>query len=237
VRRVIGLLVALLLLAVVAVVADRVAARAVEQVVAARLAETGQLEALPEVEVRGTPFLTQAARGRYDDVVVRASGVQAGELRVRSFVAQLQGVQVPLRDAVAGEVEEVPVDALTARAVLTYADLSAVVADRGLRVSSAGEGRARVTGTVRVLGQDIEASAVSRPTLEGGEVVVTAERIEVGNSVADAVLSAALGNRLDFRVEVGELPYGLELTGLRAGADGVVLQARSDGAVLRHLTP
>jgi hypothetical protein len=29
------------------------------------------------------------------------------------------------------------------------------------------------------------------------------------------------------------LPYGLVLSGLRAGADGVVLQARSDGAVLR----
>jgi hypothetical protein len=235
VRRVTGLLVVLLLVAVVAVVADRVAARSVEQVVATRLAEAGQLEAVPEVEVRGTPFLTQAVSGRYDDVVVRASGVQAGQLRVRSFVAQLRGVRVPLGDVVAGQVEQVPVEEVTARAVLTYADLSAVVADRGLRVSAAGGGRARVTGSVQVLGQTLQASAISRPTLEGREVVVTAERFEVGNSVADAVLSAALGNRLDFRVEIGKLPYGLQLTELRAGGDGLVLQARSEGAVLRAL--
>jgi hypothetical protein len=229
------LLVLLLVLAVLAFVADRMAARSVEAAVAARLADAGELPAPPEVEVRGTPFLTQAVRGRYDDVVVRAEGVQAGSLRVRHFVAQLRGTQVGLRDALEGSVDEVPVDELTARAVLTYTDLTVVVADRGLRVAPAGGGRARVTGSVQVLGRTLEATAISRPTLEGRTIVVTAERFEVGNGVADAVLSTALGNRLDFRVELGALPYGLELTDLRAGGDGVVLHARSDGAVLRAL--
>ena len=226
------LVVVLLLLALGLVVADRFAARQVEQAVATRLAEAGELTAPPEVDVRGTPFLPQAVRGRYEDVVVRVDAVQVGSLQLRGFVAQLQGVQVPLRDAVAGEVVEVPVDALTARAVLTYADLSAVVADRGLRVSPAGDGRVRVTGSVQVLGQTLEATAVSRAELEGRTVVVTAERFEVGSSLADSVLSAALGDRLDLRVELAPLPFGLELTSLRSGGDGVVLQARSDGAVL-----
>lgn len=219
------------------VVADRLAVHAVEQTVAARLVEAGALRERPEVEVRGTLFLTQAARGRYDDVVVRVDTVQAGTLRVQQFVAQLRGVDVPWRDAMAGEVERVPVHALTARAVLTYTDLTLVVEDRGLRVESAGGGRARVTGTVRVLGRRLEVTAISRPTLKGREIVVTAERFEVGSTVADVVLSTALGNRLDFRVLLGELPYGLELTDLRAAGDGVVLHARSDGAVLRSLEP
>jgi hypothetical protein len=61
---------------------------------------------------------------------------------------------------------------------------------------------------------------------------VTAERVEAAGGAVDDVLSAAVGDRLDFRVELGALPYGLEPTGVRAGPTGVVLTARSDGAVL-----
>jgi hypothetical protein len=226
------LVVVLVVLGVLLAVADRVAVRVSEGEIAARVQAAGGLDELPEVEVRGVPFLTQALRGRYDDVVVRAEGVQAGTVCTHLFVARLRGVHVPLGDVVRREVTSVPVDTFTAQAVLTYRDLTQAVADRGLRVEAAGGGRVRVTGSVQVLGRALEASAVSRPVLEGGTVVVTAESFEVGNAVADAVLSRALGNRLDFRVDVGQLPYGLQLTDLRAGGDGVVLQARSDGAVL-----
>lgn len=226
------LLVVLVLLGVVLVVADRVAVRVAERQVATRVAAAGGLDEVPEVDVRGTPFLTQVLQGRYDDVVVRAEGAQAGTVRTHFFVARLRGVQVPLGDALRRDVTSVPVDTITAQAVLTYADLTEAVADRGLQVSAAGGGLVRVTGSVQALGRRLEASAVSRPVLEGSTVVVTAESFEVGNAVADSVLSRALGKRLDFRLEVGQLPYGLDLTALRAGGDGVVLQARSDGAVL-----
>ena len=232
-RRVTGLLVFLLIVGVLLVVADRFAVRAVEATVATRLAEAGGLPREPQVDVRGTPFLTQALRGRYDDVVVQAADVPAGTLRVSSFTASLRGVEVPLSDAVRGDVVEVPVEALSARAVLSYEQLTAAVADRGLRVSYAGDGRARVTGSVTVLRQTLEASAVSTAVLDGSTVVVTAERFEVGAALADSVLSRALGNRLDFRVEIGALPYGLALTGLRAAPEGVVLDASARDAVLR----
>jgi hypothetical protein len=233
VRAVGRLLLLLAVLGVVALVADRLVAGAAERAVAAQLATAGGLDEEPDVEVRGTPFLTQALRGRYDDVVVRADGVPAGSLRARQFVARLRGVSVPLEDVLAGDVLAVPVEALTARAVLSYADLTQAVADRGLRLSPAGGGLVRVTGSVRVLGRDLEATAVSRPALVDGAVVVTAERFEVGSEVADAVLTRALGDRLDVRVELAALPYGLALTSLRAGGDGIVLRARSDGAVLQ----
>jgi len=226
-------LLALLVLAGLLVAADRLAVRAVEDAVATRLATAGGLTATPEVDVRGTPFLTQAVRGRYDDVAVRAGDVPVGDLRLDRFEARLRGLEVPLSDAVRGDVQQVPVEALTGRAVLSYEQLSSAVADRGLRVSSAGDGRVRVTGSVRVLGRTLEASAVSSAVLEGSTVVVTAERFEVGAAAADAVLSRALGNRLDLRVEIGSLPYGLRLTGLTAGPEGVVLTAGATDTVLR----
>lgn len=225
------LVVVLVLLAAVAV-ADLVAVRAVQQAVAVRLQESGGLPSRPEVHVRGFPFVAQVVRGRYSDVVVRAGGVPAGQVELRSFVVQLRGVSVPLGDALAGRVRAVPVEELTGRAVLPYASLSESLSARGLRVTPAGDGRVRVTGRVQVLGRGVEATAVSRPTVERGELVVTAERFEVGSTVADAVLSRALGNRLDFRYALGALPYGLRVTGVAAARDGVVVTARADDVVL-----
>lgn len=231
-RRPVALFVTLLVLVGLVVVADAVAVRVTERTVAVRLQEAGGLATTPEVEVRGWPFLTQALRGRYEDVVVRARDAPAGQLRISSFVAQLTGLRVPLGEVLSGSVQQVPVERVTARAVITYADLTAAVAPQGLRVSADGPGLVRVTGSVQVLGRAMEATAVSRPTLDGTTLVVTAERFEVGNGMADAVLSRGLGNRFDFRIDLGALPYGLQLTGLVAANDGVVLTASATDAVL-----
>ena len=226
------LLVVLLVLAAGLVVADLAASSAAERAIAQRVQQTGELPERPEVEVRGRPFLLQALRGRYDEVAVSSADVPAGQLSVTSLVTELRGVRLPLRQALSSSASSVPVDALDTRAVVSYEDLTASVRDRGLRVVAAEEGLVRVTGELEVLGRTLEASAVSRPELEDGEIVVTAERFEVGNSVADALLSRTLGNRLDFRVAVGELPLGLALTGLRADASGVVLTAGARDIVL-----
>jgi hypothetical protein len=230
VRTVLGVIVVLVLLVVAAEV---VAPRVVESSVAAQVQEAAALASPPDVEVRGRPFLTQALRGSYDDVVVRAADVPAGQIAFDGVVTQLQGVEVPLGDAVSRSVTQVPVRRLSTRAVLGYDDLTAVVRDRGLRVSPADGGLVRVTGSLEVLGRTLEASAISRPTLSGGTLVVTPERFEVGNAVADSLISAALGNRLDVQVELAGLPFGLQLTSLAAGPDGVVLRAEATDTVLR----
>ncbi len=98
-------------------------------------------------------------------------------------------------------------------------------------MSAVGD-RLRVRGTVRVLGQDVSAAATSRVRLDGDRVVVTAQSVQTGAGVVDDALTAALGDRFDFRVRLPALPYGLRLTGLRVTAQGVVLSARSGPTVL-----
>lgn len=227
------LLVTLVVLAVLAVAADVLAARVAQSRVAAQVQEAVGLPAPPEVEVRGRPFLLQVVRGSYDDVVVRAVDVPGDALSFDRVVAQLQGVEVSLVDALSGSVEAVPVDRVSFRALLGYDDLTAVVQDRGLQVSDAGGGLLRVTGSREVLGQTLAAAAISRPTLEGSTLVVTAERYEVGNDVANDIVSAALGDQLDVRIELAPPPFGLQLTGLLAGPDGVAVTARGTDVVLR----
>jgi hypothetical protein len=231
---------ALLLLLVVvtlAAAAELLGPGVAERTLAARVQEAASLSAPPEVEVRGRPFLSQVVRGSYEDVVVRAARVPAGEVYVRSVVVQLTDVQVPLRAVLERSVDEVPVGRVGTRAVLGYDDLTAVVADRGLRVSEAESGLVRVTGGVDVLGRRLEAAAVSRPVLDGRTLVITAERFEVGSGLADDLLTRALGDRLDVRVELAPLPYGLQLRSLRAGPSGVVLEAQAVDTVLRAEQP
>ena len=228
-----GLLVTLLTLLVLAVAADRIALVIAERQVAAQLESSGKLSSRPDVSVHGIPFLTQALSGRYDDVELSASEVTAGGGRVSQLDATLRGVHVPLSDALSGSVQAVPVDSVRATVLISYADLSRQLRDRGLAVSPAGS-LLRVTGSERVLGQTVRAAAVSSVALRGTSVVVTAQRFEVGNSVADRLLTSALAGRFDFTVRIGTLPYGLALTGVRVDPRGVVATAAGSHTVLRR---
>ncbi len=224
----------LLLLVVVgglAVVGDRVAAAYADRVVAAELQATAGLAAPPEVDVRGFPFLTQALRGEYRHVQVRATGVSAGEVELAELTATLSGVRAPLRDVLGGRLDAVRVEDVEARALLSYAALSRRSGDRQLTVTPAGEA-VRVRGSVRVLGQDFAATTTSTVVLEGEDLVVTAQEVDVGNETAGRAVSRALGNRLDIRVPVGGLPYDLRLVGVAVDPDGVRLLATAQGVVL-----
>jgi hypothetical protein len=228
-----GLLTTLVVLAVLAVAADRVALVVAQRAVASQLQTSGGLSTSPHVSIRGIPFLTQAISGRYDDVELSASEVTAGGGRISRFDASLHGVEVPLSDALSGSVSTVPVARLSASVLLTYADLEQQVRDRRLSLSPVGD-LLRVTGSVQVLGRAVSASALSSVTLRGSTVVVSATRFEVGHAVADRVVSAALGNRLDFVVRIGTLPYGLRLTGVRVRPEGVVATASASATVLHR---
>jgi hypothetical protein len=228
-----GLLTTLVVLVVLAVAADRVALVVAERAVAAQLQASGGLSTRPHVSIGGIPFLTQAISGRYDDVELSVSDVTAGGGRISRFDASLRGVEVPLSAALSGSVSTVPVARLSASVLLSYKDLEQQVRDRRLSLSPAGD-QLRVTGSVQVLGRTVSASALSSVTLRGSTVVVSATRFEVGHTVADRMVSAALGNRLDFVVRIGTLPYGLRLTGVRVRPEGVVATASASGAVLHR---
>ncbi len=224
-------LVALVVLLALVLVVDRAGAALAARAVAEQARAGAGLRAAPEVSIGGFPFLTQALAGRYDRVTVTASDVPAGELEVAGFEATLTGVEVPLRDALSGAVTEVPVSGVRARVLVAYEELTRRSGDRSLTVRPAGD-RVRVTGRVEVLGQRLSASAVSRVTVDGGALVVTAESYEVGNRTADALLTRALGGRLDLRVPVEDLPYGLQVSGVEVTVDGVAVGATAGPTVL-----
>lgn len=225
-------LIGLGLLMAVALVTDRAGAALASSAVAEQAQTAAGLAEPPEVAVAGFPFLTQALRGRYDRVEVQATTVAAGDLTVDRLQATFTGVQVPLSQALSGSIERVPVETVEARALVSYAELSRRSGDRQLTVSQADVNRVRVTGQLDVLGGTLSAAAVSRVEVVDGEIVVTAEEYETGDELDDAVLSRVLGDRLDLRVPVRGLPYGLQVTDVAIEPDGIRVLATATDTVL-----
>jgi hypothetical protein len=114
---------------------------------------------------------------------------------------------------------------------VAYDQLARRSKERALAVTADGR-RLRVTGEVRVLGRTVTATALSRVEVVEGDLLVTAESYQVGGEVASEVLSRALGGRLDLRVPVEQLPYGLRVTGVEVAPDGVVVLATAGATVL-----
>lgn len=226
------LTVVLLVLAVLVAVADRVGAAVAGRAVAAELQSAVALSARPEAEVRGIPFLTQALAGRYEDVRVTAKDVPAGDLTVRELRAELAGVRAPLGEAVSGSLTEVAVDRVDARALVSYDALSRRSSERQLTLSAEGD-RLRVRGSVRVAGQTFAAEAVSQLALDGEVLVVKAEQVRVGDARVDRAIERALQGRLDLRVPLTGLPYGLSVTDVAVEPDGIRLTAAARDTVLR----
>lgn len=224
------LLVAVLVLLGLLIAGDRVAEQVAEHLLAGRL--EGELSVRPSVEVGGFPFLTQAVRGRYDEVHVSAAEVDRGRVTLKHLEVTLANARVPLSDLVHGSVSAVPVDRLTASALLPY-DALAAAAGRGLTLGPDPEG-VRVSGTVRVLGEDVKASAVSKVQLEGDTVVLRARRVEVGGAQAGGAVAKALAGRLDLRVPLPALPYGIELSTVQAGPQGVTVSGGARHVVLHQ---
>jgi hypothetical protein len=225
------LLLLLLVLAALAVAADRASLALAERAVAEQLRASEELATTPSVQLGGFPFLTQVLSGRYDEVRVTAEGLQREGVRVQQLDATLTGVEVRLGDVLAGDVTALPLASLRATALVTYADLARRTGLVGVRVQAVGE-RLRVTARVTVLGRTYTATAVSALALRGDVLAFAARSASVAGAGVSEAVAALVARALAFRVPVGELPFGLSLDGVQVTREGLRLKASSGPTVL-----
>ena len=203
----------LVVLVVLAVGADRLAAYVAEGVAATSLQDSQRLSSKPDVHVAGFPFLTQFAQRHYGEVVVSDPDVQAGAQGRR---LRLRSVRVVLRD-VRTDQDFSRYSAARARATATvpYAELTRLT---GLRTSYAGQGRVRAGKRIEVAGQTLTPSVTITPKLLDGAV-------SLGSSLAGGSLpsgvATVLEEALGTRIPLTGLPFGVRPTALSATADGV----------------
>jgi hypothetical protein len=226
------LLLVLVVLVALLAVADRVGVVVAQSVLATQIKDQLQLDRTPDVSIRGIPFLTQAVRGKYSDVRVRLPDVDAGAVQNIAVDARLQGVHVPLSDAIRRRVNQVPVDRISGTLDVRYDELARASGISGLKITRVGDAL-RLAGTVRVLGRQVEVSAVGRVEVTGNDIAINAEQAEVaGVPVPQTVLDAA-ARLLSFRVSPTNLPLSLRITSVDIGDSALLVSAVSDDAVLR----
>jgi hypothetical protein len=228
VRRV---LIALGILIVLLAIMDRVAVALANRAVAKRIRTELALQQTPSVRIHGFPFLLQAITGRYDDVEVRIPDVDSGPLQNIEVNARLHEVRAPLDKMVSGRLDRIPVRDITGSLAVGYQDLARASGIPGLQIASTGGGL-RVSGQVQIGGQQIQVSARGTISVVDNDLVVTAEEAEVGGVQLPAPALAAAARLLSFRVSPRSLPLSLQITGVRIGADSLMVEARARDVVL-----
>jgi hypothetical protein len=232
---VIGALGIAALLAVTLAVADRYVAREAERRASEYLSAPLGRDA--RVRVHGTPFLTQAIRGRYDQVEVTAAGMQLGVLGGTSMRAHLVNAYLPLRDLVGRRANELPVERLHGDLVIPYRELVRVSRVPGLRFSYSDDDRLIATAGVPVPGisQLARLSGEAVASIgEGGTIWVRVRNVSVAGITLPGLVLSQLVPTLAFPVPLPPLPYGLRLEALRPTADGLQVSGSAAAVTFRR---
>jgi hypothetical protein len=225
-----ALLAVLLLLVGLVLGADRVGEEVAEDQVARVVAERAGLAGAPDIEIGGFPFLTQAVAGRYEDVRVSLTGADLGQPEGTSADVSLQGVRVALSDVLSGSVQQVPVERVDGTASLSY-DLLAQQLGPGATVAREGDGL-RVERTVEVSGVTVPLIATGSVALDGDTLVVDVDEVTSAGVDVPGFLTDQVSDALDLRYGIPALPFGLQITGVTAGDDGVRIAVTATDTVL-----
>jgi LmeA-like phospholipid-binding len=188
----------------------------------------------PEVSVRGAFFLPQVIAGAYQEVDVTTKGITSGPLRLDTVVSTLQDVRVPFHDVLVRDVRSFWVGHSHQDLTLTYADLNAYfqATGRPLTIGPGESGAVKVTGTVSVLNQTVEASADVSLGAEDGVLRVTPERVNTGSGALDRASELLLRQRLNLTVPLGTLPFGHQVTSVEPYAEGLHVIAEGENVVI-----
>jgi hypothetical protein len=207
----------LVVLALLAVGADRVGNYVAERTAADALQSSQSLDSRPDVTIHGFPFLTQFAAGRYDHVSVDAREVRVG---TSQDAVTLSTVHLDFRTVTTSRsFSTFHARSATARATVDYPDLSRSL---GGQVGYAGNGRVRASKRFTVLGQSVRPTITVRPSVARDALSFGGASIAGLDSVppeVDDALQGIFGTDLSLK----GIPFDVRVTSLHADRRGLEL--------------
>lgn len=228
--------VVLLLLVIGLALLDRVLAGLAERKASEYLSEPFGHPAT--VRVHGSPFLTQALRGRYRNVEV-IGGLRIGEMTGATLVAHLTNAYLPARELLGGRAKELPCERVEGRLVLPYGELARAARIPGLALHFEG-GRLLASAALPVpgMGQLARIAGEADLSLTGsGSVWLRVRGVSVAGLALPGLVLNQLLPALSVPIPLPPLPYGLRFDELRPTANGLVVDGSAEAAVFRRPTP
>lgn len=235
--RVRRLIFAVVLVLVLLVGADRITRLAAQSVVARSVQTSEHLATRPEVSIGGFPLLSQALRGRYQQVDVTMRGLTAeDDVTVDRLQVRLRGVRLPLSQLVGGRVTSVRADEASATGTVGYASLNAAARRRTtlpgvtLTFGRGSHGRLAVRGTYHEL-ITVHLDGEAAVAVRGRTLVlspVSSSLTEIPG-IARGPLLALIGSSY----QLPPLPFGFTPRSVAVGAGGVTVNATAQDVVLQ----
>jgi len=198
----------LIVLLALAAGADRFAASFAENQMADKIEQNG-LPVKPDVTIEGFPFLTQLAARDFNEVEISASNVVEGSLTIASINATLHGMH--LIDGFSGA----RIDSLNGSALITFSALAKAGDLPSSMKLSPGANSSQIKASVSVFG--LTASATAQVTK------ISSDQFDVQVLNAGGVPASILGNLANFKVNVPQLPAGMNIAGVSVTAQGVLI--------------
>ena len=236
--RTIRVFIVLAILAGIGFAADRYAAHVAAGQIAAAVQTDAKLAREPHVTIKGFPFLTQVANGKYKHIDVTATDVfQQGEPQGSVLKLDFAGVRIPISKALHGDVKTVPVREVTGTVAVPFADLLAAADIRGLTIISAtpGGNQIKVSEVVAAAPTSVTALVTAGVTVRGGSLVLSALDVTQANGkpVPAAVRQEVLAQAV-LSVKLPGLPTGVQMTGVSVTAVGLLVTLHANALVLAH---
>lgn len=213
---------------------DRICAALAEHKASEYLAEPFGHQ--PLVRVFGTPFLTQAIRGCYREVLVSGGGLRIGDMTGATLNARIRNAYLPLGELLGRRARELPCEHVEGEIVIPFGELARVSRipyldlqfTDGKLVAAAALPVPGISALAKVSGEAILSIVGSGAVwLRLGGVSVA------GINLPRLVLDQLLGS-LSVPIPMPELPYGLRLTELRATPGGLLVRGSADATTFRR---
>jgi hypothetical protein len=233
------LLVAVFILLILAVAADRLAWLLAEREVGARIQSSEGLSQRPDVSIGGFPFLTQVVRGQYASVRADLEDLTVEQgLTIDQARVHLTDLRVPLQSLIERSLDSVPVRGATVTGTISYASLDAVAASKipgdELAItfgqgSSDAASQVAFTGTYANGAVSLKVSGDATVTADGGQLVISVVPDSLG---LPRLVRAEVVRLLGISYRVPPLPLGLTVSRVAVSAGGVAVTATGSNLVL-----
>jgi hypothetical protein len=228
-------IVLVLILVAALAVADRLAASYAERKISDRVAQqVAQQKATseqPKVTIEGIPFLTQVARGLYQQIrieLVNFSG-PVGEgrtIKMKELDATANDVRAPLSTIRSGN-GEVTAGSVVGTGLIDYAQIAQLAGQPGVQLTEQN-GKLVGSAPVQALGQTFKISATADLNVQGDLVQVRFSNVKA-DGLPDNALVRGLVNtyvqKLAFNLRIPALPLDLKVKSVDPQADGLKITA------------
>jgi hypothetical protein len=229
----------LLVLAVLLVIADRVAASIAERTIGDEVAKELVAQDIqaspPEVGIGGFPFLTQVLAGEYDSISIRLRDVEGSGVRVPTLDVDARGVSAPL-DTIRSGQGDIVAQTVDGTATISYASVVELIGQPGVRLSER-DGQLTVTAPVEIGGRQLTVTGTAELSVDDNQVRVSFDDVTADDlpQVAGAqALLNQLARQLSVEVELPQLPFDLVLQDVQARPEGLAVTGSAQNVPLNQ---